>query len=202
MVRLILAGVLLMVFLPLSALAGPSRNVALPDEGGRVTLPPRYEVVPEGDYRWHDTGGVIAYRRYRSMASGTDECDGMIAVARTDAHESLDTFVNVSRAGLTTRWAFADETEGRWYGKADTRLPVERRAGPFGPELSGPLSVHIVGFLDVYDKPRRFYAVEHEAGVRVAIWIFDSHGGEARARKMAGAIAKSFSRDGENGNAR
>lgn len=193
MVRLILAGVLLMVFLPLSAFAGPSRTAALPGEGGRVTLPARYEPIPEGDYRWHDTGGVIAYRRYRSMASGTDECDGMIAVARSDAHESMDAFVNASRAALTTRWAFADETEGRWYGEADTRLPVERRDGPSGPELSGPLSVHMVGFFDVYDKPGRFYAVEHEAGIRIAVWIFDSHGGEARARKMAEGIAGSFS---------
>ena len=198
MVRLILAGVLLMVFLPLSAFAGPSRTVVLPGEGGRVTLPARYEPIPEGDYRWHDTGGVIAYRRYRSMASGTDECDGMIAVARSDAHESLDAFVNASRAALTTRWAFADETEGRWYGEADTRLPVERLNGPSGPELSGPLSVHMVGFFDVYDKPGRFYAVEHEVGIRIAVWIFDSHGGEARARKMAEGIAGSFSTSAPN----
>ncbi|MBA4227343.1 MAG: hypothetical protein C0456_11995 [Hyphomonas sp.] len=201
MVKLILAGVLLMVCLPLSALAGPARTVALPDEGGRITLPPRYDVVAEGDYRWRDTGGVFAYRKYRSMASGTSECDGMIAVARSDAHASLDAFVSASRAALTTRWAFADETEGRWYGQPDTRLPVERRDGPLGPELTGPLSVHIVGFFDVYDKPGRFYAVEHEAGVRIAIWIFDSHGGEARARKMAAAMAKSFSNEGDGGKA-
>lgn len=198
MVRLILAGVLLMVFLPLSVFAAPSRTVVLPGEGGRVTLPARYESISEGDYRWHDTGGVIAYRRYRSMASGTDECDGMIAVARSDAHESLDAFVNASRAALTTRWAFADETEGRWYGEADTRLPVERKHGPSGPELSGLLSVHMVGFFDVYDKPGRFYAVEHEAGIRIAVWIFDSHGGEARARKMAEWIAGSFSASAPN----
>jgi hypothetical protein len=105
----------------------------------------------------------------------------------------MDAFVNASRAALTTRWAFADETEGRWYGEADTRLPVERRDGPSGPELSGPLSVHMVGFFDVYDKPGRFYAVEHEAGIRIAVWIFDSHGGEARARKMAEGIAGSIS---------
>lgn len=202
MVKLILAGVLLMVFLPLSAFAGPSRTVTLPGEGGRVTLPARYEPISEGDYRWHDTGGVIAYRNYRSMASGTDECDGMIAVARSDAHGSLDAFVNASRAALTTRWAFADETEGRWYGETDTRLPVERKDGPSGPELSGPLSVHMVGFFDVYDKPGRFYAVEHQAGVRIAIWIFDSHGGEARARKMAAAMAKSFSNESDGGKAR
>ena len=198
MVKLILAGVLLMVFLPLSALAGPARTATLPDGGGRVTLPPRYEAVPEGDYRWRDTGGVFAYRKYRSMASGTNECDGMIAVARSDAHASLDAFVNASRAALTTRWAFADETEGRWYGETDTRLPVERGAGPSGLELSGPLSVHMVGFFDVYDKPGRFYAVEHEAGIRIAIWIFDSHGGEARARKMAEGIAGSFSASAPN----
>lgn len=191
MVRLTIAGILVMVFLPLSAFAGPSRTAALPG-GGSVSLPSKYEVIREGDYRWRDTGGVFAYRNHRSMASGTSECDGMIAVARADAHPDLDAFVSAARAALTTRWAFGDETEGRWYGKADTRLPVERRDGPAGVELSGPLQVHIVGFFDVYDKPGRFYAVEHESGLRIAIWIFDSHGGEAAARRMAGKVARSF----------
>lgn len=117
----------------------------------------------------------------------------MIAVARLDAHEDLDEFVNAARTALTTRWAFGDETEGRWYGKENTRLPVERRTGPAGAELSGPLSVHIVGFCDVYDKPGRFFAVEHQGGLRVAVWLFDSHGGERQARRMADAIMKSFS---------
>lgn len=192
MARLLLAGLILMAFLPFAAFADKARRAALPG-GGSITVPAKYTPIHEGDFRWRSTGGVIAYRNHRSMASGTRECDGMIAVARVDAHGDLDEFVNAARPALTTRWAFADETEGRWYGKENTRLPVERRAGPAGAELSGPLSVHIVGFLDVYDKPGRFFAVEHEGGLRIAVWLFDSHGGEAGARRMAEQVVKSYS---------
>lgn len=192
---LLLTGLILVAVLPFTAFADTSRRAPLPG-GGSITFPAKYTPVLEGDFRWRSTGGVIAYRNHRSMASGTRECDGMIAVARLDAHEDLDEFVNAARAALTTRWAFGDETEGRWYGKENTRLPVERRTGPAGPELSGPLSVHIVGFFDVYDKPGRLFAVEHQGGLRVAVWLFDSHGGERQARRMSDAIVKSFSEGG------
>lgn len=198
--RLLLAGLILMVLLPFAASADKSRRAPLPG-GGSITFPAKYAPVLEGDFRWRSTGGVIAYRNHRSMASGTRECDGMIAVARLDAHEDLDEFVSAARAALTTRWAFGDETEGRWYGKENTRLPVERRTGSAGPELSGALSIHIVGFFDVYDKPGRFYAVEHQGGVRVAVWLFDSHGGERQARRMADAVVKSFAEGGARGRA-
>lgn len=197
---LLLTGLILVAVLPFTAFADTSRRAPLPG-GGSITFPAKYAPVLEGDFRWRSTGGVIAYRNHRSMASGTRECDGMIAVARLDAHEDLDEFVNAARAALTTRWAFGDETEGRWYGKENTRLPVERRTGPAGPELSGPLSVHIVGFFDVYDKPGRFFAVEHQGGLRVAVWLFDSHGGERQARRIADAIVKSFSEGGAGGRA-
>lgn len=175
-----------------AASAERGRRAALPD-GSTVALPGAYEPVTEDDYRWEDTGGLIAYRNYRSMMSGTQECDGMVAVAAAAAHDRLDAFVAAARGALTTRWAFADETEGRWYGKEDTRLPVERRAGPDGEELSGPLSVHVVGFFGVSDKPGRFFAVDHAQGLRIAVWIFDRHGGEKAARKIAGRIAASRS---------
>lgn len=190
----LIPGLILMALLPLLAFGARTTRADLPG-GGQVTLPARYELVAEGNYRWKSTGGITAYRNHRSMLSGTSECDGMIAVAREDQHGSLEHFVSASRAMLTTRWAFADETEGRWYGKEDTRLPVESRTGPSGPELSGPLSVHMVGTLRVYDKPGRFYAVEHRNGIRIAVWIFDSHGGEKQARKIAESIAKSWTGD-------
>lgn len=190
----LLPGLILMALLPLLAFGARPVRATLPG-GGQVTLPARYELVAEGNYRWKSTGGITAYRNHRSMLSGTSECDGMIAVARMDQHGSLDSFVSASRAMLTNRWSVADETEGRWYGKEDTKLPVERREGPAGPEISGVLSVHMVGTLKVYDKPGRFYAVEHKSGVRIAVWIFDSHGGEKKARKIAEAIAKSWTGD-------
>ena len=189
--HLLLPGLLLMTLLPLLAFGARAVRADLPG-GGQVTLPARYELVTEGNYRWRHTGGITAYRNHRSMLSGTSECDGMIAVAGADQHGSLDQFVSASRAMLTNRWSVADETEGRWYGKEDSKLPVERRDGPSGPEISGILSVHMVGTLRVYDKPGRFYAVEHKSGVRIAVWIFDSHGGEKQARKIAEAIAKSY----------
>jgi hypothetical protein len=180
-----------MAFLSLPAFAEQGRRAALPG-GGEIVFPARYEAVADDDYRYEDTGGRIAFRNHRSMMSGTSECDGMISVARIDQHTDLDAFVMASRAMLTTRWSVADETEGRWYGKEDTRLPVTRRDGPDGPELSGPLSVHIVGFFGVYDKPGRFFAIE-TGGLRIAVWIFESHGGEKQARKIAAGIVKSHS---------
>jgi hypothetical protein len=188
--RRIFAGGLAMAMIAPPAFAARGKRAPLPG-GGEVLVPSPYEPVPEGDYRWRDTGGLIAYRHYRPMLSGTSECDGMIAIARKDAHEDFNSFVSASRSGLTTRWSYADESEGRWYGKPDERYPVERRMGPQGEELSGPLKVHMVGFFGVYDKPARFFAVDDGAGLRIAIGIFDSHGGEAKARRMADLIASS-----------
>lgn len=173
-----------------SALAARETRAPVPG-GGTIAIPSVYEPILEGDYRWRNTGSLIAYRHYRSMLSGTNECDGMIAVARADRHESFDAFISAARGALTTRWAYADESEGRWYGEEE-KFPVETRQGKNGEERAGALSVHIVGFFGVYDKPARFYAVDDGRGVRVAIWIFDSHGGEARARKIAELIAASF----------
>ncbi len=160
--------------------------------GGSVSIPSAYEPILEGDYRWRDRGVLVAYRHYRSMLSGTNECDGMIAAARADAFENLDAFISAARGALTTRWAYANESEGRWYGKPE-KFAEEKRAGANGDEITGALKVHIVGFFDVYDKAGRLYAVNDRRGVMIAIWIFDSHGGEAKARKIADAVAASFS---------
>lgn len=159
--------------------------------GGFAVIPSAYKPTKPGDDNHRDVGALVAYRHYRSMMSGTSECDGMIAIARADGFETLDAFVASGRGALTTRWSYADESEGRWYGKPE-RFPVERREGPNGDEMIGVLSVHVVGFFDVYDKPARLYAVDDRRGVKIAIWIFDGHGGEAKARKLAEGIAASF----------
>ncbi len=173
-----------------AATAAKGGRAALPG-GGAAVLPSAYRATGPHDYFYRDVGALVAYRNYRSMLSGTNECDGMIAVARADGFETIDAFVASARGALTTRWSYADESEGRWYGKPE-RFPVERREGPNGDEMIGVLSVHVVGFFDVYDKPARLYAVDDRRGVKIAIWIFDSHGGEAKARKMAEGIAASF----------
>jgi hypothetical protein len=147
--------------------------------------------VREGDYNYRDVGALVAYRNYRSMMSGTSECDGMIAVARADAVATLEDFVRNARGALTTRWSYADGRQAEWYGK-EVRFPVERREGPNGAELGGVLSVRMVGFFDVYDKPAHLFAVDDRRGVKIAVWIFDSHGGEAKAKKLADATALSF----------
>lgn len=64
--------------------------------------------------------------------------------------------------------------------------------GPSGPELQQELTVHLVGFWDVYDRPAHMYAVNHTSGLMIAVWIFDSHGGIQTARKLANEIAGSW----------
>lgn len=165
----------------------PREALALP-KGGVVTPPYRYKPHPYKDETYRETGVLVLYRHLRSMMSGTMECDGMIAVARREAHADIDDFVNAARGALTTRWAYGDE---KGWGENAVRLPVERREG----EISGPLQVHVVGFWDVYDWPGRFLAVEHARGVRMAVWIWDKHGGEKQARVIVNAIGASY-RDG------
>ena len=172
-------------FLPRDALALP--------KGGAVIPPYEYKPHPYKDETYREAGLLVLYRHLRSMMSGTMECNGMIAVARGDAHAGIDDFVNTARGGLTTRWAHGDE---KGWGDNAVRLPVERRTLVDGVELSGELSVHVVGFWDVHDWPGRFLALEHARGVRVAVWIWDKHGGEKRARAMVNAIAGSY-RDAE-----
>jgi hypothetical protein len=163
-------------------------RVALPG-GGAVTRPLFYKPDALKDARWREAGVVMLYRHLRSMMSGTMECDGAIAIARMEAHADIDAFVNTARGALTTRWAFGDE---RGWGDKAVRLPVERRVGARGPEIVGELSVHMVGFWDVYDKLGCFLAIEHARGVRVAAWIFNQHGGERRARAIVEAVAAAY----------
>lgn len=170
-----------------------ARDTASPiPGGGSVRLPRPYKATAPGDHNHEIETLLTAYRNYRSTMAGSWECDGMIAVGRPERFESLADFVGTARGGLTTHWAFANESESRWYGKPEKFEEVESK-GPNGAERRGRLVVHTVGWT-VKDLPARLYAVNDRRGVMIAVWIYEKHGGEKRAVQMAQAIAASFTR--------
>jgi hypothetical protein len=183
---LIIGGAMSLFSVP--ALAAPARTPV--PGGGSVILPSQYKPVLAGDYRYTERDLVIAHRRYHSTMAGTNESDGAIAVALPSKFKNLEDFVRHGRGALTLRWNYANESEGRWYGKPETFAETDGE-GPNGPERTGPLSVHTVGWT-VYDDPAKLYAVNDRRGLMIAVWILDKHGGEKRARKFADSIAKSF----------
>lgn len=158
-------------------------QVNLPD-GGHVAIPPTYKPHPV------DAPLIAAYRKRRSTLAGTTECDGMIAVAHGAAFGTLKDFMQTGRGLLTTRWAYANESEGRWYGRPET-FSETASSGANGEELVGKLVVHTVGWR-VYDDPGCLYAVNDRRGVKIAVWILNRHGGETAARRHAERIAASF----------
>jgi hypothetical protein len=96
---------------------------------------------------------------------------------------------------LTNAWAEAHEKpETRFRDTPSLYFPIERGSGPFGSELWRALSVHRVGFFDVYDKLGTQYARQDRKGLMIGVWIFDSDGGLKRARKLANDISGSFAR--------
>lgn len=161
--------------------------------GGTFALPHRYQHFPTGDYRHRDGDIITAYRRWHSTMAGTNESNGMIAVANASRYDDLEAFFREARGHLTTRWSWSNESQGHWYGRPE-KYPETRGTGANGPEIAGKLSVHIVGWT-VYDAPGAAYAVHDRRGVMIAVWIFNKHGGEERARRYAERIAASFSPD-------
>jgi len=162
-------------------------------QGGSIILTSDYKAVVAGEFN-HDASieALIAYRKHRSTLAGSWECDGMVAISHDTHHENLRKFVQSAHGALTTSWAYADLKPG-WFGGEHHSFPIVDVKGPHGPELERELAVHVSGFWDVYDKPARMFAMHHrERGLMIAIWMFDSHGGLRRARRMALEIAKSF----------
>lgn len=176
---------------PGAAGAAKAARSAVPG-GGSVLIPSPFRPVAASDY-FHepDAEALIAYRNRRYRASGSAECDGMIAVALTTRHASLAAFELKARAALTTSWAFADRQPAPW-GEDRGSFPLVLTEGPEGPEATRELALHLVGWFGTYAKPARFYARESRAGIRIGVWIFDSHGGIARARTLAAAIAATY----------
>jgi hypothetical protein len=161
--------------------------------GGTVNVPSGYIPVLPGQYN-HDeqSKALIAYRKFRHTLAGTWECDSMVAVSHARMHDSFDQFRQRVRGALSTSWGHADLKPG-WFGGTRSSYPIERKAGTHGPEMEQEQSVHLVGFFDVYDKTGRMFVLHHEnSGLMIAIWIFDSHGGVSKARKMALEIVASF----------
>lgn len=177
-------------FMPLFASA--QSRTALPG-GGSVVVPSPYRTKPDyPTYADRADDVLVAYRNWRSTMSGHPECDGMIAIARSDRFETLERFASRGRAALSIQWGDADRIPGQAWDGNEKRYSVERQEGGDGPELIQQLAVHRVGFFGVYDEPAHMFAMQHKSGVNIAIWLYDKHGGVSGARKLAARISSSF----------
>ncbi len=190
MTRRLAVGSVLSLLTPGAAFA--ATRVQLPG-GGSCALPQPYRSKTDyPNYSDRSPRAVIGYRNWRSTMSGHPECDGFLGVGRADQFDSLKAFAGHAGAAGSIAWSDADRIPGqRWDGNEKRYQAVEGR-GPDGPELTSDLSVHVVGFFDVYDKPSVLYAREDRRGVFVGVWIYNSHGGMKAARRLAGGIAASF----------
>ena len=173
-------------------LAFAETRTAVPG-GGSVVIPSSYRTKTDyPNYGKDIDAAVIGYRNWRSTMSGHPECDGMLGVGLTEKFPDLKLFVGTCRAGLSIQWRAADTIPGQpWDGK-EKRYQESEARGPNGPERTSQLSVVRVGWRSQYDEPARLYAVQHRAGISIAVWLCDKHGGTDEARRMAHEIAESF----------
>jgi hypothetical protein len=180
------------VFMPLFASA--QSRAALPG-GGSVSVPSPYVTKPKYPAYSERVADkvLIGYRNWRSTMSGHPECDGMIAIGRSERFGSLERLVGAGRGGLSIQWADADRIPGQPWDGNEKRYVAERSEGESGPELIQQLAVHRVGFFDVYDEPAHLFAVQ-TSGLSIAVWLYNKHGGVNGARKLASRIASSFER--------
>lgn len=177
----------------MSPFASAQARLPLPG-GGSVIIPSPYDRKPSYPaYGERIAKKVrVGYRNWRSTMSGYPECDGMLGVGRAERFKDLTAFMQTCRAGLSIQWGDADRIPGQAWGGDEKRYETESSNGHDGPELIQQLSVHRVGFFDVYDEPAHMYAIQHRSGVSVALWLYDKHGGVAGARKISQRIAASF----------
>ncbi|RYG28622.1 MAG: hypothetical protein EON93_18260 [Burkholderiales bacterium] len=164
--------------------------------GGSVLVPEPYNREPsyptyagkhgiEKDMR-------VAYRNWRSTMSGHPECDGMIAIGRTERFDSLKAFMQSARAGLSIHWSDADRIPGQPWDGNEKRYPAEESDGAAGPQIVQLLCVGRVGFLKPYDLPALMYVAGNRNGLHIGVWIADIHGGAKKAERLVSAIAQSF----------
>ena len=177
----------------MSPFAFAQARMALPG-GGTVMVPSPFDKKPSYPTYADRLKGdaLIAYRNWRATMSGHPECDGMLAIGRNDRFSDLDAFVRSCRGGLSIQWADADRIPGQAWDGNEKRYVAESTSGPDGEEMIQQLAVHRVGFFDVYDEPSHLFAVRHNTGVSIALWLYNKHGGLNGARKTALRIAASF----------
>lgn len=162
--------------------------------GGSVKIPSPYRTKTDYPNPGAEANpAIVGYRNWRSTASGHPECDGLVGVGRTDRFESLAAFVTCVRAAMSINWVHSDTIPKQAWTSNEQRFQMVAGQGANGPELTSQLSVHLVGFFDVYDKSATLYAVQHRSGLNVGVWIYDAHGGMKAARRIAEKIAVSYS---------
>jgi hypothetical protein len=174
-----------------AVIAGGGERVPLDGSSATVVIPHPYKPGTGRLAGEPGSGLICAYRNLSYRMSGTQECDGMIAVAPASGFASLQAFVSAARGRLTPQWSFANDTLDEWYGRPGETLPEVEESGRSGTERTGPLRVRRSGWFGVDDHKASLYAVDHTRGLKIAIWIFTRHGGVGRARRMSGAIAAS-----------
>jgi hypothetical protein len=161
--------------------------------GGSIVVPSPYKAKTDyPNYADRVPDALIAYRNWDSTISGHPDCDGMLAVGLPARFESLDRFVQQSGAALSILWGDATKIPGqRWDGN-EKHYPIERVDGPDGPERTRQMAVGRSGWFSTYDEAAHLYAVGHQRGLLIAIWLYDKHGGIRGARKLADQIVSSF----------
>ncbi len=161
--------------------------------GGSIDLPSPYRSkTAYPNYADRVPDALIAYRNWDSTISGHPDCDGMLAIGLPTRFESLDRFVLLSRAALSSRWGDATKIPGQpWDGK-EKLFPIERADGPEGAERTQQMAVTRSGWLSTYEEASHLYAVAHRRGLHIAVWLYDKHGAVRGARKVADQIAASF----------
>jgi hypothetical protein len=177
----------------MSPFAFAQARLALPG-GGTVMVPSPFDKKPSYPTYADRTGGdaLIAYRTWRSTMSGYPECDGMLAVGHNDKFQNLADFVGSCRAALSVQWGDADRIPGQVWDGNEKRFAAESTSSPDSEEMIQQLAVNRVGFFGTHHEPSHLFAVRHKAGLSIALWLYDKHGGVAGARKTALRIAASF----------
>ncbi len=162
--------------------------------GGSVEVPSPFDKTPDyptNGARYADRF-LSGYRNWRSTMSGYPECDAALVVGVTSQFKGLADFVSEARGALSIHWGAADEIPGQPWDGNEKRYPRVPGAGEMGPELTQQQSVAMIGWFSTGHADGAMYAVEHKAGVSIAIWMLNKHGGLKKAKALAQKIGASY----------